>query len=194
MPPHSIFGEYYFRKHEMVSGFNFSKDGTFQFFFSYGAVDRQASGTFEVEGDVVKLKSDKEPGKDFIIEKQGKQAGGGYHIAVKHPNAFLLNYIVGVFFVGEEQHVEQTGSSGEIHVDLPHCDKIFVQHGLFPDILTLIKDADNDNNYFELSLSPSLDQVSFKGIDLKIEGEALTCLPNYFMPMEGIAFVKKGSS
>ncbi|MEJ7586891.1 MAG: hypothetical protein WKI04_04950 [Ferruginibacter sp.] len=32
-------GEYFFRKQEMVAGFNFAKDGKFQFFFSYGAVN-----------------------------------------------------------------------------------------------------------------------------------------------------------
>ena len=190
MPQSPIAGEYYFRKHEMVAGFNFSKDGKFQFFFSYGAVDRNATGTFTVEGDLVKLKSDKEPGKDFIVEKQHKQPGGGYHLVAKHPNKYLVNYVVAVFFIGEEQHTQESDSSGEIHTDLPHCDKIYVQHRLFPDIMTLIKDTDNNNNHFELSLNPSLEQVSFKGIDLKIVGDTLTCLPNYFLPMEGVAFVK----
>ena len=45
----TIVGEYYFRKMEMASGFNFSKDGKFQFFYTYGAVDRTANGSFTVE-------------------------------------------------------------------------------------------------------------------------------------------------
>ena len=58
-------GEYFFRKTEMVAGFNFSAAGTFQFFYSYGAVDRSAAGTFMVEGNTIKLQSSKEPGKDL---------------------------------------------------------------------------------------------------------------------------------
>ena len=40
MSQSTVQGEYYFRKQEMVAGFNFSADGKFQFFYSYGAVDR----------------------------------------------------------------------------------------------------------------------------------------------------------
>lgn len=67
MSQHKIEGEYYFRKMEMASGFNFTADGKFQFFFSYGAVDRNATGTFSVTGNTLQLKSDKEPGKDFSV-------------------------------------------------------------------------------------------------------------------------------
>ena len=91
----TIEGEYYFRKMEMASGFNFSKDGKFQFFYTYGAVDRTASGSFIVEGDTLKLKSDKEPGKDFTITSQSMQ-GNGYSIIFKHPNKYLVEKI---FFV-----------------------------------------------------------------------------------------------
>jgi hypothetical protein len=35
-------------------------------------------------------------------------------------------------------------------------------------------------------------QVSFKGIDFLItDDKTITCLPNYFMPMDGIKFVKQ---
>jgi len=58
-------GEYYFRKMEMASGFNFSKDGKFRFFYMYGSVDRNAAGSFTIHGDTLVLKSDKEPGDDL---------------------------------------------------------------------------------------------------------------------------------
>ena len=64
----------------MASGFNFSADGKFEFFFTYGAVDRSAAGTFTVAGDTLKLKSNKEPGKDFSITGQSKQ-GKGYTLS-----------------------------------------------------------------------------------------------------------------
>ena len=184
-------GEYVFSKQEMVSAFNFMPDGKFDFFFTYGAVDRTASGTFTVEGDSLKLKSNKEAGKDFSLIKQSK-AGAGYVIRFQDPNKYLLSHIRCLFLTGKEVQQESTNDEGEIRVDFPTCDKIFVQHDLFPDIVTLIKDEKNQNNQFTLTLNPTLGQVSFKGIDFKIEDDStLTCLPNYFMMLENIRFEKQ---
>jgi len=187
----TIQGEYYFRKTEMVSGFNFSAAGTFQFFFSYGAVDRSATGTFSVQHNILQLKSDKEAGKDFTITSQSKQVKG-YTITFAHPNKYLLSNIRCIFLVDGKQEEILSDSKGEVHVDLPHCDTIYVQHLLYPDIATLVKDATNENNRFTLTLNPSLEQVSFKGIDFKIESDKMiTCIPNYFLDMTDIKFVKK---
>ena len=187
----SVLGEYYFRKQEMVAGFNFSADGKFQFFYSYGAVDRNATGTFSVHGDTLQLKSDKEAGKDFTIKMQSKQSKG-YTITFNDPNQFLIKDILCLFFVNGKKHELYSDSKGEVYIDLPNCDTIYVQHPLFPDILSLVKDKKNENNRFILTLNPSLAQVSFKGIDLKIEdGKTLTCIPNYFMDIPKIEFVKQ---
>lgn len=186
-----IEGEYYFRKKEMVAGFNFSADGKFEFFFSYGAVDRSAAGTFIIEGDTLKLKSDKEPGKDFTVTEQTSQ-GSGYTITFDHPNKYLLDNIRCVFYINGEQREIFTDNKGIVIADIPHCDSIYVQHELFPDIFTLIKDKNNTNNTFKVTLNPSLEKVSFKGIDFKIVSDSmLTCFHNYFMPLEDIEFTKE---
>jgi hypothetical protein len=184
-------GEYYFSRQEMVAAFNFSADGKFEFFYSYGAVDRSASGTFSVEGDLLKLKSDKEAGKDFTIKTQTKKSNG-YTIVFEDPNPYLVNNVLCICLIDGKQKEAYTNSKGEVHLDLPKCDSIYVQHPLFPDVPTLIKDKKNDNNSFTLLLNPSLASVSFKGIDFKIVNDkTITCYPNYFMPIDGIKFVKK---
>ncbi len=191
MAQSTVQGEYYFRKQEMVAGFKFSADGKFEFFYSYGAVDRDATGTFLVDKDTIKLKSDKEAGKDFTVTAQSKHASG-YTLVFENPNQHLLKGILCVFFVGGQKQVEYTDSKGKLHVDIPHCDTIYIQHPFFPDILSLVKDEKNDNTNFTLTLNPSLMQVSFKGIDFLItDDKTITCLPNYFMPMDGIKFVKQ---
>jgi hypothetical protein len=186
-----VSGEYYFRRQEMVAGFNFSRDGKFQFFYSYGAVDRNATGTFSVHDDTLLLKSDKEAGKDFTIKTQSRQAKG-YTIVFSDPNQFLIKDILCIFFVNGKSQEVYSDRKGEVYIDLPHCDTIYVQHPLFPDILTLVKDKKNENNRFILTLNPSLEQVSFKGIDFKIENDKkLTCIPNYFMDIPQIEFIKQ---
>jgi len=188
----NIQGEYYFRQTEMAAGFKFTEDGQFQFFFTYGAVDRSAAGTFSVEGNMVKLKSEKEPGKDFTVNREFRQ-GEGYHLAFTNANSMMVENIRCFVLVGDKREEAVTDSQGRIQLDIPHCDSIYVQHLLFPDIVTLVKSPENLNNHFELSLNPSLEQVSFKGIDFTIEEDgSLSCLPNYFMLMPGIRFLAAG--
>lgn len=180
--------------HDMAAGFRFTPDGRFEFFYIYGASDRNATGTYTVEGDTVKLISDKEPGKDFKIDSQSKK-GKGFTIQVTAPNEYLLRNIYCFYFDGDapdatQTNTAETDSKGMIHLDIPSIDTMYLRHEIFPDIPTLIKDKNNPNNYFEVSLLPSLGQVSFKGIDLFIKGDTLTCHPNYFMPFDNIRFVK----
>jgi len=185
-----IQGEYFFRRQEMVAAFKFTENGRFEFFYSYGAVDRSASGHFTIDKDTIRLNSDKEPGHDFIIDKQ-YQEGSAYTIYCHAPNAQLLPYMQCIAFVGDQKYSFESDSKGVILVDLPNCDKIYVRHTLFPDIPTLIKDEKNSNNRFEISLQPSVQQLSFKGIDLLIKDDhTLSCMPNYFMPIENILFKK----
>ena len=191
MAQQRVQGEYIFNRQEMVAGFNFLANGRFTFFFSYGAVDRIATGKFAVHSDTLTLKSDKEAGKDFTITSQAK-AAGGYYIKFEDPNKYLLSNIRCTFFIGDEKHDEFTNESGEIHIDSGHVDKIYVQHTLFPDIVTMIKDEKNENTSFILILNPSLAQVSFKGIYFKVEDDrTISCMPNYFMMMEDIKFNKQ---
>ncbi len=184
-------GKYYYQRQEMVAAFNFFPDGRFEFFYSYGAIDRTATGTFEVEGDSLKLKSDKEAGHDFSIDKQSK-SGSGYRINCHAPNPQLLRYMQCIAFVGTEKFVYEANQEGTILIDLPKCDKIYAKHSLFVDIPTLIKDENNKNNLFEITLQPSVQQLSFKGIDFHIDDEhTISCLPNYFMPIDNLRFTKE---
>ena len=187
----TIEGEYYFRKMEMASGFNFSKDGKFQFFYMYGSVDRNAAGSFTIERDTLKLKSDKEPGKDFTITTQTK-SGSGYTIQFTHPNKYVLKHILCIFVVDGKQEQEFTDDNGRVHVDIPHCDTIYALHTLYPDIPTIVKDDKNSNNHFTLELKPSLEQVSFKDIIFKIiDNKTIECINNYVIDATDIKFIKE---
>ena len=137
MSAQKLSGEYNLHMHEMASGFRFTKDGKFEFYFVYGAVDRAATGTYTVEGDTLKLKSDKEPGKDFPITQKRKK-GQGYTIQATAPNPYLLNHIRCIYFTGDTQNEVESNDKGLIHLDVDNCDKIYLQHELFPDIPSLV--------------------------------------------------------
>lgn len=183
-------GEYSFHMQEMVAAFNFTSDGKFEFYYSYGAADRTATGNFTIEGKTIKLKSNKEAGKDFTTTQQSK-AGKGFTIKFEDDNKYLLNEIRCSFFIAGVRHDEYTNENGEVKVDYPNCDSIFVFHQLFSDFATLIKDEKNENNNFTLTLNPSLAQVSFKGIDFTIvDDHTISCMHNYLIPLEDIKFKK----
>lgn len=187
----SVQGEYIFTRQELVSGFRFQENGTFDFFYSYGAADRSASGTFMVEGDTIKLRSKKEPGNDFRVNKQYKQ-GNGFIIKCDAPDPQLLPYMQCLVMNGKESSMYEAANDGIIKIDSDHCEKIYIRCLMFPDIPTLIKDERNTNNRFEVTLLAIVQEVSFKGIDLFIENDdSITCLPNYVFMMDDIRFIKR---
>lgn len=191
MAQSSIEGVYRYSHREMVATFTFSSGNQFTFFYSYGAADRYAQGTFTREGNIIKLKSDKEPGKDFTVTHSEKN-GKGYRIQFEHPQRQLLQHIRCLVFVGNEQHEFFSDANGVVDIPLTQCSRIYAQHLLYPDVVSVIKEEGDPHNQFKATLNPSLEQVSFKGIDLTIEDEeTLSCLPNYFMMIEGIRFYKE---
>lgn len=175
---------------EMAAGFEFRPDSTFQFFFSYGAADRVAKGTWKAKGDTLFLKSSKEAGKDFKVEKQSA-TGSGYRIRVVDKNPILVERVRCFAFSGGKPQIFESDRKGEIQIPSEKYDSLYLQHPFFPDIASKIKGKGNPNRNFEVSLLPSLNEVSFKGILfwLGVDGH-LHCYRNYFMPMENIRFEK----
>jgi hypothetical protein len=175
---------------DMASAFQFTPDGQFEFFSMYGAIDRHATGNYTIEGNTLKLHSKKVPGKDFPVTAQSKK-GKGYTIRVNEPNAYLRKYVSSLYQIDGEQQGAQANDEGLIHIEHEQIDSIYLIHELYADIASLIKDKNNPNNYFEVTLSPTLAEVSFGGIDFTIRGDELTCLPSYLLPFERIRFIRE---
>ena len=183
-------GEYRLRGvQDAASAFTFTPEGRFEFFFMYGAVDRFAEGTYTIENDTIKLKSSKEPGNDFPVTFQSRK-GRTYRIKVNDPNPYLASSVMCLYFTEGVEQVAYPDDEGLIEIPYAKVDQIYLIHQLYPDIASMIKDTGNTNNNFEVSLSPDLAQVSFKGIDFFLEGKSITCHPNYFLPFEQIRFTK----
>jgi hypothetical protein len=176
--------------HEMVAAFEFKQD-SFRFYFIYGAVDRSASGRFTIQNGNIILHAAKIPGKDFTIARE-EIRGDGTSIKISNPNQALLRNIVGFFIKGSEQDQQFSDDQGMVHSKLGDCDSVLVLHTLFPDVPTLIKSkAENKNNYFELTLNPSLAELSFRDFTLHIEGEEITGSLPWLFEREKAVFVKE---
>jgi hypothetical protein len=176
--------------HDMASAFHFTPDGTFRYFSMYGAIDRQAEGTYTVNGNTLLLKSNKPVGQDFPLVSQSKK-GKGYTIKVIEPNAYLRKYVLAIYKENGQPIGIPADDDGVIHIDADNVDTIQLVHDLFIDEPCLLKDASNTNNTFEVKLGPTLAQASFINIEFMIDGDTITCPPNYLMPFEHVRFVKE---
>jgi len=178
--------------HEMAAEFHFTADGRFEFGFAYGAVDREAAGTYSIDNGQITFHSNKTPGKDFTI-KHRERKGEGFTVRVSDANSYLTRHVICFFKKGYRTDQVYTDESGMAHSKMPGCDSILVFHSLFPDAMTMIKDvADTTNNYFELGLNPSLAGVSFKGIHPRLDKDTIVIEMPWLFEMKEALFVKEG--
>ena len=90
-----VAGEYSLRGvMETASGLQLNKDSTFQFYFSYGALDRHGSGKRNVENNNIILNGKPYPVKDFKMV-QGSSVKNNFitiNIEDKNTNLYRLVY------------------------------------------------------------------------------------------------------
>jgi len=90
----SVTGEYYLSGvMETGSGFKLDPDSSFQFFFSYGALDRSGSGTWSVMDKKVVFNSRKYPGSDFALTADKKTDDAGMTIRITDANKIFLSHV-----------------------------------------------------------------------------------------------------
>jgi hypothetical protein len=174
--------------HEMVAAFKFSADSSFEFYFSYGAVDRSARGHYNVRDGKVHLQSAKEGGKDFTITNR-RRSGDGSTVKISDPNSALRKEIVCNFKKGNEMDLQYTDGEGLAHSRLDGCDSILLVHPLYPDIPTVI--LPGKENHFEGVLNPSLADCSFRGFILTLDKDTLTGSLPYLFEREEVVFIRQ---
>ena len=188
----NISGEYFLKgNHEMVSAFKFNDNGSFEFFYVYGAVDRMAKGSYSFRNKTITLQADKIPGNDFSIKLQTK-SGPGTTVKIVDNNTYLNHGVMCIFIRGKENETVYSNNEGTAHSSLADCDTIYAMHTLYPDVPSTIKGGKaNKNNYFELTLNPSMAEVSFKDFYLGWEPGTLTGSLPYLFEAEQSTFIKR---
>src|ERR1044071_832839 len=94
----SIPGEYYMHGvMETASGFQLNSDSSFQFFYSYGALDRSGKGKWSLRDDsVIVFNSEPRPPLDFKLVEHKPAQKGAMIIQVTDNNKNILRYVHGV--------------------------------------------------------------------------------------------------
>jgi hypothetical protein len=168
-------GMYYLQEiKETASGFKLNPDGSFRFFFTYGAVDRYGSGNWTIDNDHVVLQSRRWPGNDFAgVNSKGVNENfittkivGGNPVLLRHVFFSLRN--------GETGSWIKTNERGEAAFPLQPVAAVSMVFEFCQERFTHFNIEDPGHNYFEFRFEPWLMEVFFDNFQLKISRYALS--------------------
>jgi hypothetical protein len=169
-------GEYYLDGvREVGSGFRFKEDNTFEFFFSYGAIDRMSTGTWAQKGDSVILNTPRKPATDFILANARQQSKKQVIIRVKDENPMILGYIYCRLETTDGTLLEAySDKEGVITFDKVEVKSISLLHELWADRLSEFRVEQPGHNYFEFTIARWITDVEFVDLALHIRKDGLT--------------------
>ena len=169
----TIPGEYYLRGvTEVASGFLIKPDSTFEFFFSYGALDRMGSGKWVAKGNEIILNSKPRPPHDFALINSKKVPGEFIAIKITDKNELLQRYVYAKLKFADTAMEDMANQKGEIKFPRKTIEKLSLQFEFCPEKISVF-DLDKEHNYFEFRFEPWIAEYSFDNFHLTIDGKDL---------------------
>lgn len=165
----SLSGEYYLKGvMETAAGFKLNTDSSFEFFFSYGALDRQAAGTWKVEGHNIIFNSSKKPATDFNLIESHKESTDSTIIFLKGLNKSISSYFYAVAINGKEKISAAANNDGIIILPVQKADTVEVYFEWCPEKKSVFNLNNSSNNFFTFELLPGITDVIFDNWKLSI--------------------------
>ncbi len=162
-------GEYYLEGvMEVGSGIKLNSDHTFEMFFSYGALDKQGSGTWKLNGNHIILDSGERPASDFKMTSSRKK-GSGITIQVNDPNKMILSYMACRLSGKDFSDTLEANSEGTMHSDRHAADSMGLVHQLFSDRICYFDISKSSDNYFEFTIDPVIMNIYCNNLSLEIQ-------------------------
>jgi hypothetical protein len=167
-------GEYFLQDaREMASGFLLKADNSFQFFFSYGALDRQASGEWKQEGDKIFFNSRAWPGSDFTLVRTEAGEKNMIRIQFEQNNPMLSAYMYASLAKGAEGSWERFDQRGYVLFPLQPFESISLLFEFFPERFTEIPVSANGQHSFIIRPEQTLAEMFLKDFSLRITEDGL---------------------
>ena len=175
LAPDSLSGIYYLSGvHEMASAFQINNDKTFKFFFTSGALDRYATGTWKIENGTIFLSTKPKPGADFALVSSKLNAGTASTVQIIEKNEMLLRYVYCFLKKGQGETQAKTNEKGIATFEVNNADSITLIFQFSPERSSTFAIYNKQHNYFEFRFEPWLFEVFFKDFPLKIGNDELT--------------------
>jgi hypothetical protein len=169
----SIVGEYSLSGvMETASGLQLNKDSTFQFYFSYGALDRYGSGKWDVQGNNIILNSRPYPGKDFKLVSSSTVKNNFTTIKIDDPNKNLFRLVYCLVKKEDSDTILNADENGTIILQYP-IDSIRLLSELCSERMTSFAVNGHKHNYYTFNFEPWITEVFFKSFILRFEGDHL---------------------
>ena len=157
-----------------ASGFKLNPDGSFLFFFTYGAIDRYGSGNWTIDNDYVVLQSRPWSGKDFTWV-DSKEINQNFITAkIVGGNPVLLGHVFFSLKNGETGSWIKTNERGEAAFPLQPVTTVSMVFEFCQERFTHFSIANPAHNYFEFRFEPWLMEVFFTNFQLKISKYTLS--------------------
>ena len=171
----NISGDYYLTGvMETGCGIKLNPDNTFEFFYSYGALDRHGYGSWKKLSETeIELNTNYENLAPFTIILEEKRTHSGTLISIPNYNKMLLDNTK-IEIVSDNTTEENIADANHFFVfKTEKSDKIIVTCLFYFDNFATIIPTDSSNNYFELAPNHNLPLVHFNHAKFKIEENAL---------------------
>ncbi|MFN8290972.1 MAG: hypothetical protein U0U70_11985 [Chitinophagaceae bacterium] len=170
-----ITGEYFLEGvREMASGFLLKPDNSFQFFFSYGALDRQATGRWKQDGERIIFNSDKWPGTDFTITRsEPGDEREGVLIRLEQANPMLAAYLYASLEKGKDDSWKNFDQRGYVQLPPQPFSDISLMFEFCPERFSVLP-VTKGHTVFTIRPEQTLFQYYFDDFSLALTDKGLT--------------------
>jgi hypothetical protein len=166
----TLTGEYQLRGvMEMASGILLKPDSSFEFFFSYGAMDRSGSGKWQwIEKDsLLVLNTPDRHTADYALLESRKGTENLTVIRISDKNEYLLRYTQVRIHTNTGIIEGETDEKGFFTIPQQPVKQIELLFELCPERSSSFTIADSSHTYFEFRFEPWIADVYFDNVVLK---------------------------
>lgn len=168
-------GEYYLAGvMETASGFKLNPDSTFQFFFSYGALDRTGEGTWKLDNNHIIFNS-KRGSNGFSLVNSSETGNKNITVKIVDPNPLLRSNVYVLLKAGNDlADAVRTDKNGMISFPKQQFDSIMLVLEFCPEKVFVIPKPANNHNYFEFRFEKDIMEVFFNNLSLSLGNKELS--------------------
>jgi hypothetical protein len=167
-------GEYYLQGvMETASGFKLNEDFTFQFFFSYGALDRFGEGHWSVQKDSIVLNSRKKPAHDFAMVNAKQLNTDNITIRITDSNEMVARHMYCIIRGGGQQQESVFNTDGVISFTPQPVESIELLFEFCPEKSSVFTLQAMGLNYFEFRSEPWIMELFFENFTLQTGDDSL---------------------
>jgi hypothetical protein len=163
----NVAGEYYLQGvMETASGFKLDRDSTFQFFFSYGALDRYGSGKWSMSNNKIILNSKAYPGKDFKLVNSVNKNDHSVTVQIENSNPNVYRWVHCLVPTEDGDTLFDATSDGIIQLP-SNTDTIRLVSEFCSERISSFAVDKTKFNYFTFNFEPWAAEVFFKNFELQ---------------------------